>query len=159
MNLDCRRTTQSHYIRGNEMEIRAVNVSDARQVRRHNALSFQEAELVRGDIEIEFVRDGEVQIYRRENIYVPIVAHEAIEFFDTLVTNHRATWRLFFAPFLSGRKEGNKFILYTGEGRNPQGGVVEVMTLDQIKSVQETLLKLRWRYGHLISTAAHGSKM
>ena len=132
------------------MEIRVQNVEDKRKRRGAMNLSFEEAELVRGDIEIEFRIDEHVEHYKRSDVNLPLVIAEAAIFLKRLVAEGRATWRFYFAPFVDGRAEGDGFILYTGSHEDPQAGTLEVLTVQQIRKLQDHLSTLEWRYGRLL---------
>lgn len=134
------------------MEICFTNVSGlgSANVR---SLSFGDSEHIRGDVEINFIFEGKVEPFRQTNVNVPLVIAEAKQFFDQITKSGRATWRLGFAPFVDGRTECNKIILYTGVRNDPEGGIVEVLTRDQLKDIQNHLAKLQWRYGLLVPSS------
>lgn len=131
------------------MEIRLKNVRDLRQTAQASPLSFAEADLIRGDIEIVFSCDGRTETFKQSDVNVPLILSEAKKFLRDIRRQNRVIWTFYFSPFINARREFGKVVLFTGEPGDEEGGTIEVLDQKQLDSVEQILTRFQRKYGIL----------
>lgn len=133
------------------MLIHFHNVHDGRDQAHQSDVTLLEAELVRGDLELNFV-GSEAEAYALSDVSIPLAIAEIRLFLARLQRHGKATWRLNFAPFLDGKFENGSVRLMEGSRDHLSGKTVALLSPEVLEHLEANLDALERRFGRLRPT-------